>query len=202
MSKSLFDKLSAVGKRIRQNSDVPFGGLQLIVCGDFFQLPPVMMSDRNQFCFESSTWKSMFNESNVIILDQVFRQRETMFLNILHELRRGEVSAGSRELLAAKARAYSSRPPVADGGVMPTVLYSTNRDVDRINAEELERLTSPVQEFQAADEGPHIAQLKNMRAPELLKLKEGAQVTIVIPAKSLNTREWNCVYSGYVVEES
>ena len=176
MSKSLFDKLSVVGKRIRQNSDMPFGGLQLIVCGDFFQLPPVMMRGKTEFCFESSTWKSMFNEENVIILDQVFRQKETMFLSILHELRRGEVSAASRELLTAKARAYSSRPPVAEGSVMPTVLYSTNRDVDRVNAEELERLTNPVQEFKAVDEGPHIAQLKSMRAPELLRLKEGAQV--------------------------
>jgi ATP-dependent DNA helicase PIF1 len=193
MSSELFDKLSRVGGRMR-GSDLPFGGLQLVVCGDFFQLPPVGLNDRNnRFCFESDIWKKLFSNDNIIILDQVFRQRETSFLSILHEMRRGEVSSASRARLEAKARAYRSQSQVPAAGSAPgsaaaeldsdiraTVLHSTNKDVDQINESELRKLRTDAVEFLATDEGPNTAQLKNLKAPPLLKLKVGAQVGRVL----------------------
>lgn len=181
LSSDMFDKLSRVGSRIRGN-DAPFGGLQLIVCGDFFQLPPVGLNDtRNRFCFESDVWKRIFPDKNVIILDQVFRQKETTFLSILHEMRRGELSYQSRQRLEAKARQYSGLAPLSFGedNIRPTVLYSTNRDVDQINESEITKLQSAMVEFVGVDEGSNLQQLKNLKAPQLLKLKIGAQVSWV-----------------------
>lgn len=183
LSSDVFDKLSRIGSRIRGN-DTPFGGIQVIVCGDFFQLPPVGLNDRNnRFCFESEIFLRMFTSHNIIILDKVFRQKETAFLNILHEMRRGELSVQSKLKLEAKARSYANETLGTIGGdsIRPTVLYSTNRDVDQINESEITKLSTPIVEFRASDEGGNLNQLKNLKAPPLLKLKIGAQVYLHDP---------------------
>jgi ATP-dependent DNA helicase PIF1 len=133
----------------------------------------------------------MFPKENVIILDQVFRQKEDSFLSALHEIRRGEVSLTTRSLLERKCReGLSDNKPVRsmDGSsgctvdssrLAATKLFSTNRDVDRVNDEELGRLGGKEKVFHAHDEGPDVGLLKGMRAPEVLKLKVGAQVMLL-----------------------
>ena len=61
VSAELFDKLSFIGSRVRGDPR-PFGGLQLILCGDFFQLPPIGVGSRTHFCFESKNWNTIFGE--------------------------------------------------------------------------------------------------------------------------------------------
>ena len=68
----LFELLDAIGKATRRNS-LPFGGIQLIFSGDFFQLPPV--GDNSVFCFESPLWDLTFSKENCIELKKIFRQK-------------------------------------------------------------------------------------------------------------------------------
>lgn len=61
VSAELFDKLSFIGSRVRGDPR-PFGGLQLILCGDFFQLPPIGVGKNTHFCFESANWDTIFGK--------------------------------------------------------------------------------------------------------------------------------------------
>lgn len=70
---ALFDKLDAIAQAIRGNS-APFGGLQLIVTGDFFQLPPVSQNSSSKFAFEAKAWSSTITQT--VMLSQVFRQKD------------------------------------------------------------------------------------------------------------------------------
>ena len=61
----LFEKLDAIARRVR-GSDLCFGGIQVIVCGDFFQLPPVGLGQNNViYCFESECWNAVIQVRNV-----------------------------------------------------------------------------------------------------------------------------------------
>jgi ATP-dependent DNA helicase PIF1 len=76
MSKKIFDILDELGKRCR-NSLRPFGGIQMVFTGDFFQLPPVGNEDdedSDKFCFESALWSQTFKPENHIQLTTIFRQ--------------------------------------------------------------------------------------------------------------------------------
>jgi len=87
---AMLDQLDAVAKAVRSSS-APFGGLQLVLVGDFYQLPPV--SSRGQtkpFAFQSKAWKSAIKQS--IQLTEVFRQADSTFVDILNEARVGKVS--------------------------------------------------------------------------------------------------------------
>jgi ATP-dependent DNA helicase PIF1 len=59
LSAELFDKLSFIGSRVR-NDPRPFGGLQLVLCGDFYQLPPIGVGKNSMFCFQSKNWQNIF----------------------------------------------------------------------------------------------------------------------------------------------
>ena len=92
LSAELFETLSAIGSRIRSDSR-PFGGIQLILCGDFFQLPPVPEKNGRctQYCFESPTWEKLFMQTKdplgkMLSLKRVFRQKDNDFLRILSEV--------------------------------------------------------------------------------------------------------------------
>lgn len=89
----LFDKLEEIARRMRNNGR-PFGGIQLVITGDFFQLPPV--PDRNKiakFAFDAGTWNTSI--SHTIALHQVFRQKDPEFAKMLNEMREGRLTAAS-----------------------------------------------------------------------------------------------------------
>jgi ATP-dependent DNA helicase PIF1 len=96
----LFDKLDVIGRILRKNKN-PFGGIQLVICGDFFQLPPVGRADEDgkpkQFCFQAESWKKSIQV--VVELKQVFRQADEVFVNILNEIRHGCCARSSLEIL-------------------------------------------------------------------------------------------------------
>lgn len=213
LSAELFDKLDMIGRRVRNNMD-PFGGIQVIVCGDFFQLPPIGLGKSVKFCFEAEAWKELFEKDSsdgMIILDKVYRQQDdTTFLNLLNEMREGVISGRNQQILLQKVKeaqelynqqSHSFAPaskqlPSKKLEIRPTKLFSTNHDVDQFNMTELERLSmssdgldddkDPIIYF-ARDDGsePYLSQLKaGTKAPEKLYLKRGAQVMLL---KNLDT---------------
>ncbi|KAI9328864.1 hypothetical protein BDR26DRAFT_873489, partial [Obelidium mucronatum] len=88
----LFDKLEQVARIVRGNHGVAFGGIQLVVTGDFFQLPPVSREKHVKFAFEASSWAHCFKPTNKIQLTQIFRQQDPRLVTMLNQLRQGTCS--------------------------------------------------------------------------------------------------------------
>jgi ATP-dependent DNA helicase PIF1 len=135
MSKKIFNILNEIGKRVR-HSPLPFGGIQVIFTGDFFQLPPVgnSMNDpgSEEFCFESDEWYKVFAMKNHIELTSIFRQEDQDYIDILNEIRKGELS----EKNAEKLKTYVGREYVkTDNNTLytPTKLFPTRVKTDYIN---------------------------------------------------------------------
>ena len=98
----LFDKLEAIARAIRNNGR-PFGGIQLVITGDFFQLPPVPDYGKvAKFSFDASTWNTSIEHT--IGLTQVFRQKDPVFANMLNEMRLGKLTSKSIESFRALSR--------------------------------------------------------------------------------------------------
>jgi len=186
LSAEMFDMLSVIGSRVRLN-DEPFGGIQLVLCGDFYQLPPIGLGKDKRFCFESATWKKMLGTNSMIILDKIFRQQEGSFLSILNEIRCGHVSSCARQILSDKVRETTHRKLVeaatdSINEVKPTKLFSRNADVDDYNRQQLNALEGEEHVYLANDTGkePYLNQLRQgIKAPEELVLKVGAQVMLL-----------------------
>lgn len=99
----LFDKLEDIARRIRNNGR-PFGGIQLVVTGDFFQLPPVpeKNSAGAKFAFAAATWNTSIQHT--ILLTNVFRQADPEFAGMLNEMRLGKLSPRSIDIFKSLAR--------------------------------------------------------------------------------------------------
>ena len=145
MSKRLFDILDIVGKTTRNCHSRPFGGIQLIFCGDFYQLPPVGTNtedpDNARFCFESESWFHTFPKENQIQLKQIFRQNDPVYCQILNQVREGRITRRTDEIL--RSRVGVILPDVSEDGTpqtKPTILYPTRSRVDEINRLEMEKL--------------------------------------------------------------
>ena len=101
MSVKIFELLNIIAKTCRNNSK-PFGNMQVIFLGDFYQLPPVNKSenvDNHSFCFQSEEWFNVFPMQNHIILDKIFRQEDETYRNILMKIRKGEIDDDIKEIL-------------------------------------------------------------------------------------------------------
>lgn len=148
LSLKLFDTLNEIGKKIKGNSR-PFGGIQLIFSGDFFQLPPVGNredSDTQKFCFESSEWNNVFQPDCQIQLKKIFRQTDDVYSGILNQIREGKIKRKSYELLlqyVGRDCSTSTSQLVAE----PTKLYPTRNRVDVINNTKMAELTGEEREF-------------------------------------------------------
>ena len=133
----LFDKLEHIARRFRKKPDKPFGGIQLIMTGDFFQLPPVTKSGMPKFAFEAKAWKECIQAT--VNLRKVFRQKDTgerefsltdsrisqaqipcrflEFIDMLNEMRFGKLSQAS----IVKFGKLKRQPKYTDG-IEPTEL--------------------------------------------------------------------------------
>ena len=101
----LFDKLEAIARAIRNNGR-PFGGLQLVITGDFFQLPPVPDHGREaRFAFDASSWATSIGHT--IGLTQVFRQKDAVFAGMLNEMRLGKLTPKSIQAFRSLSRDLS-----------------------------------------------------------------------------------------------
>ncbi len=170
-----FDLVNKVLQNMKGNAK-PFGGVQLVLCGDFFQLPPVSRQGEPEthFIYSSESWKEA--RFTICYLSEQFRQKDDSVLSILHEIRKGDVSEGSRELL-------QSRFNVRTTNFEPTRLFTHNADVDTLNESELNSLQSDegtVYYMDTKGRDPLVATLKkSCLAPEVLRLKVGARVMCV-----------------------
>jgi len=202
-----FDYVDAIARDIRVDPR-PFGGLQVVVCGDFLQLGPVSsqlmlrdlepsqcsptelpvgVGDLNGYCFESAAWRTCKFVN--IELTKVFRQSDLQFLQALHEIRRGNAGGPEATRLLREATARVLAP---EDGLRPTVLYCVNRSVDADNRIELEKLPGPEMTFTckdviaicqgappwAASQLQEVGEALSAMAPASLVLKAGAQVML------------------------
>lgn len=200
MSQKLFELLDAIGKSIRRNSR-PFGGMQLIFSGDFYQLPPVGNRDdpeTTNFCFESLLWSETFTLENHIQLTKIFRQNDPIYQNILNQIREGKLKRSSNEILLSLIK----KQIPDDLPIRPTKLFPTRNKVDNINFTEMDKLTTDElvfklkfhidlemtakerllrQQFSKEQMETELMYLKgNLRCDELLKLKIGSQVMCIV----------------------
>ena len=145
LSLKLFDQLNAIGKAIRGNLK-PFGGIQLIFSGDFFQLPPVGdkdVPDTQRFCFESDDWNSIFHRDCQIELIKIFRQTDEVYASILNQIREGKIKRKANDLLLQYVGRTFDPNLVAE----PTKLYPTRNKVENINNSKMSNLTGEEREF-------------------------------------------------------
>jgi ATP-dependent DNA helicase PIF1 len=139
----LFDKIERLARILRRNTR-PFGGMQVVLCGDFAQLPPVRAV--GGFCFQAKSWPIVIDD--IVHLTQIVRQSDDAFKRALTEIRLGIVSPVTQQLLRTRVKAQVGD---ADGEIMPTRLLSRRIDVDKINDQELEKINSPTVEYRSFD---------------------------------------------------
>jgi ATP-dependent DNA helicase PIF1 len=140
MSKKIMEMLDTIGKKIRKNNK-PFGGIQLIFSGDFYQLPPVGNKDEPdtmKFCFESEFWNETFKKENHIELKKIFRQKDEEYCKILNEIREGRIKRSSLNKLMEQVSKNEEDKKSAE--IIPTKLFPVRTKVDVINNEEIEYL--------------------------------------------------------------
>jgi ATP-dependent DNA helicase PIF1 len=147
MTPELFEKLDYIARKIRRNEHVPFGGLQLVLVGDFYQLPPVVRQEGDEeketfFVFESPLWKTL--KLTTCQLTQIVRQKDEAFQNALNEARRGELSKKSLKLLAKRMGLDHKSLEI-----QPTMLFTRRAQVDDINMTHLRKLTTERRTFKA-----------------------------------------------------
>jgi ATP-dependent DNA helicase PIF1 len=146
LSLKLFNTLNEIGKAVRGNMK-PFGGIQLIFSGDFFQLPPVGDKDEpdtQRFCFESDDWNSVFHRDCQIQLVKIFRQTDEIYSNILNQIREGKIKRKSNDLLLQ----YVGRPFDPNLVTEPTKLYPTKNKVEQINNSKMTGLNGEEREYE------------------------------------------------------
>lgn len=187
LSADTLSMAEAVCREVRRN-DTPFGGLQVVLVGDFFQLPPIVARNEDTgdrlgfgeteagsasapFAFRSSAWQRL--RPFVCYLSEQYRQEDAMFLDLLSAVRSGKADERVNTALAAR-RIEEKKAP----GDLPR-LYSHNADVDRVNEERLTAIPGTARQFAMTSRGPDalVATLKRgCLSPETLSLKTRARV--------------------------
>ena len=136
LSKKSFIILDKIAKRLRKN-DKPFGGIQLVFSGDFYQLPPVNKDksdiDASMYCFEADIWSETFH--TIHVLTKIFRQEGKVFSKLLNNIRIGNISKSNLEALQSRIIPYEGTD------IIPTRLYANNISVDHINKIEHDKLS-------------------------------------------------------------
>ncbi len=169
------DQVCRAFKRV----DKPFGGLQVILSGDFFQLPPISRSvqidgDARNFVIYSEAWKNM--KPAVCYLSEQHRQDDQDFMDILNAIRDADLSDLHIENITKRIGAELK------GDLIPTKLYTHNADVDTINQRELDILNGQEKAYEMIGTGRDViveGLKKSCLAPTTLRLKEGAEVMFV-----------------------
>ena len=173
LSSNFFDNLNLVCKHMKESSQ-PFGGIQIILCGDLFQLPPINKYSKTlKMVVHSNAWSEM--KPVICYLKEQHRQETGDNLSlILNNIRAGEPASSDLQTLSSRITKYKSE------GI--TQLFSHNADVDLINEVELAKLKTKEKTFYTEKAGKRAlveGLLKSCLAPEELKLKVGAEVMFI-----------------------
>ena len=170
----LFSKLDWIARQMKRRHTIPFGGVQLILCGDFYQLPPVR---KHCYCFQTESWKQLFfaPQKQCFTLTQVFRQRDPILLQLLEEFRHG-ATISEQSLLLLKDL---ERPLCCHGEVQPTRLFPLNKQVEEENKRHYDALPDERElTYYSQDQGD-TKKLANLRVKEEITLKCGTQVMLL-----------------------
>jgi len=187
LAPEVLDAVDMVCRHVR-GSPAPFGGMQVVLVGDFFQIPPVTRRDAPApggldldapddgplFAHGSNAWRDL--DPTVCYLTEQHRQSDSGFLGLLSAIRADDVGPAERKALAARR---------ADPHDLPrdlTRLYTHNRDVDRINLDRLAEVPGEARRFDMATRGPAPlvdALKRGCLTGEALGLKEGAAVMFI-----------------------
>lgn len=182
--------VNSVLKLVREN-DAPFGGIQVILIGDFFQLPPVEKENdiEKKYCFDSSVWDDL-NLKNVV-LQKNYRQSEEKFGRALSNMRVNKLTEEDIDLLSSRCIDYDT----SDSNMLH--IFSTNEEANRYNAVKFNALDEPAKVFTARDGVYRGKELvyedftdkenfileffnKNCRAEREIILKKGTKVMLLV----------------------
>ncbi len=180
----VIDLVDRVCRHVRTRNE-PFGGLQVVLCGDFFQLPPVtqyhsrdsvdVSDDDPFFAAEASAFRQA--QVRVCYLDTQYRHNDDALTAILNALRSGDIDENIVRSLRRRIGA-----PLNNSSVVPTRLYTHNVDVDAINAKHLQALETEGRRYVMSHYGrEHLAQalMRSCLAPQELVLRIGAAIMFV-----------------------
>ncbi len=172
----LLDQMDLMLRRIRRNNQ-PFGGVQVLLIGDLYQLPPVARAE--EWALMNGRYATPFFFDSFVVrhfppvyveLEKIYRQNEQTFLDVLNAVRNNRMDAHTLELLNARFR-----PHIPDEVYREHVTLTThNAKADAINSRNLEALTTPTKKFKAVVEGNFPT--TSFPAEEELILKVGARV--------------------------
>lgn len=183
MTPALLELLDVVGRKARKCADKPFGGLQIVFVGDFYQLPPVSRESPSAFAFDSPLWSEVVQETH--FLTDIVRQKDPVFQRILNEARVGELSTESYDILESRKTMDWKRQEIK-----PTLLFTKNTDVSAINDAQMRKLAGEEHVFKAETEvpgglAPDIVQMlvekldRDAPYEVELRLKDRAQVMLL-----------------------
>lgn len=186
------DMVDTVARAVRDDTR-PFGGIQVVMCGDFFQLPPVNRDESRQgsFVVDSEVWEAL--DPVICYLNEQHRQDDDEFLEILNALRSGDIRRRHAERLLEQVGANLDDDKV-------TELHTVNVDVDRINQARLNQLEAETHYYDMLTTGSenYVTTLKrSCLAPERLALKYGA---LVMAIKNSPKREYVNGSIGEIVD--
>lgn len=177
------DMVDEICRLVRRN-DAPFGGIQLIMSGDFFQLPPVNRGESRagSFVVNSNAWQEL--QPTICYLEEQHRQDDETLLNILNALRAGDIRRHHAEQLLERVDAQPT-----DVATL-TELHTVNVDVDRINEARLDELPGDELFYTEATTGAanYVESLqRSVLAPAVLRLKKNA---LVMAVKNASDRKY------------
>lgn len=166
----MLDGVEAILRSIRQSGE-PFGGLQVILVGDFFQLPPIAgRGVMSRFAFESTSWERA--KFLTCYLTEQHRQEDELLLGLLSAIRRNDVDESHYTLLGEQTE-------IGFIDIEPTRLFTHNSDVDALNTDRLNLLDTEKVMFKMESRGAKpllLGLVKNCLSPEVLTLKREAMV--------------------------
>lgn len=188
LSINMLDMVDMVCREIKQN-DEPFGGIQIVLVGDFFQLPPIIKREEEKikqnlfvknvknlglFAYDSGAWDRAHLVS--CYLTEQHRQDDADFLSVLSGIRANDFKEKHRKLISSRQMDFED---IGEDTINITKLFSHNLDVDRVNNVELSKIEEEIKSFKMSESGnERIVETlkKGCLSPEVLQLKKGAVV--------------------------
>lgn len=169
------DMIDQICRSVRE-TDTPFGGLQLVLCGDLYQLPPINRSDSKEggFVVHADVWEAL--DPVVCYLEEQYRQDDDELLEILSAMRANDLRRRHAEALMKR---QMQRTPFDE---LVTELYTRNINVDSVNNAKLDAMSGDEVRYEMTSSGKKgavEALKKSCLAPEVLRLKKGAFVMFV-----------------------
>jgi len=187
----LLDVIDAILRTVRKNN-LPFGGVQVLLIGDLYQLPPV--TKREDWAFLNRAYASPYFFEALVIrrnpllqieLTNVFRQTEPEFINILNDIRNNRINENDLRILNQRYEPSFS----TSNELNPIIITSHNAEANTINKEKLDELLGPEYTFEGEISGEF--RDLNLQAEQSLKLKEGAQIMFIKNDSGDNRKFYN-----------